>query len=155
MTERKSNNRARAIELLLFNTGVVYRTLRWQAGWHGIRWSGSMALKLLQAAGPLSQKQLADLEQVRPATMSVLVKNLLAEGLVAREPDPNDKRAVKISITAAGNKRLARDGAVLVDALQELLESLDAAALADLVKGEEQLQQALRRAIRKKWHDQR
>ncbi|MDN5924607.1 MAG: MarR family transcriptional regulator [Xanthomonadales bacterium] len=151
MTARKSDNSARAIELLLFNVGTVYRTLRWQAGKHGIRWSAIMALKLLQGVGPLSQKDLADLEQVSPATMSVLVKDLLTAGLVARTPDPNDKRAVKISITAAGDKRLARDGAVLVDALRKLLEPMNATALADLVKGEEQLQEALHVAIAQKW----
>lgn len=79
--------------------------------------------------------------------MSVLVKELLAEGLVTREPDAQDRRAVKVGITAAGAERLKRDGARLAQTLETLLEPMDDDALADLVKGEAQLERALQHQL--------
>lgn len=139
-----SSDRPHAAELLLFNTGALYRLLRRQAQEAGIRWSGLMALKDLVALGPLSQRELADLERVRPATLSLLVRELLVEGLVSQEADKNDRRAVRIRITASGRDRLERDAARLAQVLEKTLGPLDEAALSDLVRGEEHLAGLLR-----------
>lgn len=139
-----ASNRAYAAELLLFNTGALYRLLRRQAQETGIRWSGLMVLKDLATLGPLSQRELADLEQVRPATLSLLVRELLAEGLVSQETNESDRRAVRVAITAAGRDRLERDAARLAQVLEKELGSLDEAALAEIVQGEEHLAGLLR-----------
>lgn len=137
-------DQADAAELLLFNTGALYRLLRREAQQTGIRWSGLMVLKDLATLGPLSQRELAHLEQVRPATLSLLARELLAEELVSREVDAGDRRAVSVSITADGRNRLERDAARLAQVLEKALGSLDEAALAELVRGEEHLAGLLR-----------
>lgn len=137
-------NRARTAELLLFNIGNLYRLLRAQTRQAGIRWSGLMVLKDLEVLGPLSQRELADLEQVCPATLSLLVRELLTEGLVSRETDTSDRRAVRIRITAAGKDRLESDATHLAQILDKALGPLDEAALAELVRGEEHLARLLR-----------
>ena len=48
------------------------------------------ALSVLVFAGPKRIGELARLEQVEPPTMTRLVDGLVRDGLVAREPDPDD-----------------------------------------------------------------
>ena len=60
------------------------------------------ALSVLTFGGPQSLKRLAGAEQVTPATMSKLVSDLEAEGLVAKRTDREDKRGLRIEVTAKG-----------------------------------------------------
>jgi DNA-binding MarR family transcriptional regulator len=60
------------------------------------------ALSVLTFGGAIGLSALARAEQVTPATMSKLVSDLEAEGLVAKRPDREDKRGVRIEVTARG-----------------------------------------------------
>jgi DNA-binding MarR family transcriptional regulator len=60
------------------------------------------ALSVLVFGGPQSLTDLAAAEQVRAPTMSRLVAELEADGLVRKSVDAKDKRAVKIATTAKG-----------------------------------------------------
>lgn len=67
------------------------------------------ALSVLVFGGPLPLTALAEAEQVRPPTMSRLVKQLESEGLVERRADPADRRVQRVKATAKG-RRLLREG---------------------------------------------
>ena len=60
------------------------------------------ALSVLVYRGPSSLKDLARAEQVTAPTMSKLVADLEAEGLAAKRADRDDKRGVRIEVTARG-----------------------------------------------------
>lgn len=60
------------------------------------------ALSVLTFGGPTSLSGLARAEQVTPATMSKLVSDLEAAGLVAKRADRDDKRGVRIEVTSKG-----------------------------------------------------
>ena len=60
------------------------------------------ALSVLVFAGPMSLTQLARAEQVTAPTMSKLVADLQGEGLAAKRADREDKRGVRIEVTAKG-----------------------------------------------------
>jgi DNA-binding MarR family transcriptional regulator len=60
------------------------------------------ALSVLVFGGAQSLSSLARAEQVTPATMSKLVSELEALGLVAKRVDREDKRGVRIEVTAKG-----------------------------------------------------
>jgi DNA-binding MarR family transcriptional regulator len=60
------------------------------------------ALSVIVFAGPLSLKALAAQEQVRPASMSRTVDGLSDQGLVVRERNPDDRRAVRLVATQKG-----------------------------------------------------
>ncbi|TFV67007.1 UNVERIFIED_ORG: MarR family transcriptional regulator [Bacillus sp. AZ43] len=62
--------------------------------------------------GPLSVKRLSELLQLDPGTLSPLVKRLEAGGLVRRERDPRDERALAISLTDAGRALRERAEAI-------------------------------------------
>jgi DNA-binding MarR family transcriptional regulator len=60
------------------------------------------ALSVLVFGGASNLKDLARAEQVTPPTMSKLVADLEAEGLAAKRVDRDDKRGVRIEVTAKG-----------------------------------------------------
>lgn len=84
------------------------------------------ALSVLVFAGPRSLSELAAAEQVRPPTMSRIVDALAAAALVNREPDPQDRRGVRITATETGRALLLAGRARRVAALQARLATLTA-----------------------------
>lgn len=60
----------------------------------------------LEENGALRQKDLAERARVEQSTMAALLSRMERDGLIAREPDPNDKRASLISLTAKAKTRL-------------------------------------------------
>jgi len=80
------------------------------------------ALSVLVFAGPQSLTALAVAEQVKPPTMSQLVRELERQGLAVRTPV--DRRSIRISVTEKGRRLLeagrTRRLARLAGALAEL-----------------------------------
>src|SRR5690606_39864010 len=60
------------------------------------------ALSVLVFGGPRTIGEHAAAEQVRPPTISRLVRDLERDGLVERETDPRDARLQRVRATAAG-----------------------------------------------------
>jgi DNA-binding MarR family transcriptional regulator len=61
---------------------------------------------LADDGAPMRMNDLGALALVSKPRLSVYVRDLEAEGLVARRPDPTDGRATLVVITAAGRQRL-------------------------------------------------
>jgi DNA-binding MarR family transcriptional regulator len=81
----------------------------------------------LDREGAASVSDLAQALRVRPQSMAQTVGDLEAEGMVERNPDPDDRRRALVSLTAAGQARIEADRAAregwLVKALEELPEA--------------------------------
>ena len=101
------------------------------------------ALSVLVFAGPKRIGELARLEQVEPPTMTKLVDALVRDGLVVREPDPDDARAVQVRATPTGASTLRRGRARRVQTLRARLATLSPAELAALGEGVEVLERIL------------
>jgi DNA-binding MarR family transcriptional regulator len=65
-----------------------------------------MALGRLERDGVQSVADMARSERVRPQSMAQTVEQLERDGLVAREPDPDDGRRALVRITHAGDDAL-------------------------------------------------
>lgn len=65
------------------------------------------ALSVVVFGGPVTLGQLARAERVTPPTMSRIVDALVAAGLVARRPDPRDRRVAWIRPTRAGRRLMS------------------------------------------------
>ncbi|HEY8600987.1 MAG TPA: MarR family transcriptional regulator [Thermomicrobiales bacterium] len=87
----------------------LLRRLRREDDASGLSAPRLSALSVIVFGGPLSLGALAAAEQVRPPTMTRLVAALEAAGLVTREADPGDGRAILIRATSAG-QRLLQEG---------------------------------------------
>jgi DNA-binding MarR family transcriptional regulator len=101
------------------------------------------ALSVLVFAGPKRIGELARLEQVEPPTMTKLVDALVRDGLVVREPDPDDARAVQVRATPTGARTLRRGRARRVETLRARLATLSPAELAALGEGVDVLERIL------------
>lgn len=91
--------------------------------------------------------ELAVVEHVNPTMLSRIVGALVDEGLLRRTPDPDDRRAGMVEVTAAGRRthdRLrAERGKVLADGLAELSPA-DRAVVEAALPALEALVEALR-----------
>jgi DNA-binding MarR family transcriptional regulator len=81
------------------NVVAVYRPLLEPLG---LTHPQYLVMLALWQHGQLSVKDLSRLLQLDPGTLSPLVKRLEGAGLVRRERDPRDERALAISLTDAG-----------------------------------------------------
>jgi DNA-binding MarR family transcriptional regulator len=82
------------------------------------------ALSVVVFAGPLTVGELPAAEQVRSPTMTRLVDGLQREGLVTREPNPQDARSVLVRATQTGWLVLSRGRAARVGDLAARLATL-------------------------------
>jgi DNA-binding MarR family transcriptional regulator len=89
--------------------------------------SASSTLVTLNDRGPLRITALAETEGVTQPSMTELVNRLQRDGLVVRERDPLDSRAVTVAVTPAGKALVAHRRRERADKLADLVGTLDAA----------------------------
>jgi DNA-binding MarR family transcriptional regulator len=117
---------AAALADWLHSTAIhLLRRLRRTDPMTGVSAAQLSALSVLMA-GPRTLGQLAAIEQVRPPTMSRLVRELEAAGLVTRSRDDADARIVWVRWTPAGERVLSLGRELRIDALQRQIEALPA-----------------------------
>ena len=93
--------------------------------------------RLMQTGGILPLGQLADRLACVKSNVTQLVDRLEADGLVTREPDPNDRRSRLAVITDAGRQAYEKGAGIRCDAERQLFGALtsdDAARLADIIE---------------------
>lgn len=106
-SQAPSSKRLEAIADRLHSSAIhLLRRLRGEDEGSGLSAPRLSALSVIVFAGPITMGDLAAAEQVRPATISRLVKDLETEGLVRRSADPADERIQRVSATARGRRLL-------------------------------------------------
>jgi DNA-binding MarR family transcriptional regulator len=110
----------------------------------GLSPARASALSVLVFGGPRSLTALAQAERVTPATMSRLVRALEAEGLVRRERDAADGRAVLLEATATGRRILERGRTSRLDLLEAMLAEATGAEVEAVHTAAEVVERALR-----------
>lgn len=109
---------------------------------HGLEtWEFDVLAALRRAGVPyaLSPGRLGTQTLVTSGTMTNRIDRLEARGLVRREPDPDDRRGVRVVLTAAGRSQ--------VDAALQDLVAREHALLSTLDPGEQDALAALLRSL--------
>jgi DNA-binding MarR family transcriptional regulator len=101
-------------------------------------------LKMVQRNAAVSLGDLADANGVSAPAMSKLVDGLVEARLLDREPAADDRRRLKLTVTAAGRRKLDVVGDRLKAGLSGLLSTLPADELATLERALAHVNQALR-----------
>lgn len=94
-------------------------------------------LEVLDASEPVAMGEIARQSLIEAPTLTKIIDRMVAEGLVYRAPDPNDRRRVLILTAPAGKalfKRLRGISTAQQQRIVERLESGKAAALRSLLK---------------------
>ena len=82
-------------------------------------------LRTLAENGPMGGRELAELLQIRPASLSDLVRKAEGNGFVARAKDPQDGRRMLFSLTEAGRVRVAEKQQAYDQRLDRIFSALD------------------------------
>jgi hypothetical protein len=96
-------------------------------------WAQARLLGTIEDCGTARISDLAELDHCSQPTMTTQVHRLEEAGLVVRAPDPDDARAVRISITEKGSQVLTRvrtDRAAVIDPRIKVLSQQDRDALS-------------------------
>jgi DNA-binding MarR family transcriptional regulator len=110
---------------------------------HDLSWGEWKVLGLLRHCGPpyrCSPGYLAEHTELSSGAMTARLDGLESAGLIARLPDPNDRRGVQVELTKAGHALYEQ-----TTSTQAAKESLIASALTEREK--EQLNTLLRRLM--------
>jgi DNA-binding MarR family transcriptional regulator len=78
-------------------------------------------------AGPVRAGGLASLARLSPSAITETVEGLERDGLVRRETDPEDRRAVRVALTPDGRRQLQRFETGCALAIADRLEPLTTA----------------------------
>jgi len=96
-----------------------------------------LALKYMSEAGPVRMKDIASFLSITPASATSLVDGLAKAGLLARTADRNDRRIVRLRVTATGRKRLDATDTQAKRELKRVFQKLDdtdRASLCDVLE---------------------
>lgn len=96
----------------------------------GISKPALVTLVALAAEGPLRQARLSARTGIDQATLVGILNDLGERGLARRAPDPSDRRAHAVSVTAKGNRLLER--AAVLAAGDDFFDALTARERATL-----------------------
>jgi DNA-binding MarR family transcriptional regulator len=102
------------------------------------------ALSVLVFAGPKTLGELAAAEQVTPPSMTRIVRNLEADGLVLRETDPDDRRVTRVRPTERAREILIEGRRRRIADLAERLAALGDEDLETLGRAAELIETVLR-----------
>lgn len=99
----------------------------------GFGMSQMPVLQALDQRGALSQKDLAQLAKVEQPTMAEMLARMERDGVVERQPNPNDGRGSLISLTRRARQRLAKGRDALMQGESEAVVDLTATEKKTLI----------------------
>jgi DNA-binding MarR family transcriptional regulator len=85
------------------------------------------------ASGPLRMAAIADRFAVVPRTVTDIVDGAEAAGVVARRPDPDDRRSTLVELTPAGRLLLGRLDAIRCESAAEVFGVLSETQRTELL----------------------
>ncbi len=115
------------VGLLIFR---LARASAWRLGRSltdsGLRWPEFAVLHHLDAEGPIAQRELALALRIQPSNLVALLDHLQERGLLARAPDPADRRRHRVELTVGGRRAVKRAREATRRAEGEMLGPLSA-----------------------------
>ncbi len=95
----------------------------------------------------LNQSELAELLDLQPITLTRLLDKLCDSGLIERRPDPGDRRAKRLFLTAAARPVLERLSVLGEETMANTLEGVDRESVEQMVSKLAVVKDNLRRLI--------
>jgi DNA-binding MarR family transcriptional regulator len=142
----KGNNSTDELADRLHSQAIhLLRRLRREDARGGLTGPRLSALSVIVFGGPITLGDLAAAEQVKPPTMTRLVRALESDGLVRREKDPADGRIVRLRATSNGQELLGEGRARRVRRLATVLDELAPAERDAMKKASEILARVVAR----------
>jgi DNA-binding MarR family transcriptional regulator len=122
---------------LRHGVGLLARRLRREGAAPGPGQPQVSALTAIERHGTMTMGALSSHEQVQPPTMTKIVAGLVEDGLVARAPDPLDRRIAWLTVTQEGRRLLSRRRRNMDSFLMKRLRALPPEDVATLQRAAE------------------
>jgi DNA-binding MarR family transcriptional regulator len=113
---------------------------RRRRAWKQLTFQQYNVLRIIHAEGPIPQAEIARRLLVSAPVVTRLAGSLVEAGLVDRGRDPNDRRTVRLALTAAGRRQTAAMRRDLMVAAAELIEPLPEERRAAVASALDELQ---------------
>lgn len=134
-----------------FSINDVARMLRtyadYRAAQFGITRAQWVVLVRLDRFEGLKQSELADMLDLQPITLTRLLDRLCRSGLIERRPDPNDRRANRLYLTASARPLLERLGDLGDELMATALAGVERESIERTVAQLATVKENLRQAI--------
>jgi len=134
-----------------FSLNDVARMLRTyadhKAGQFGITRAQWVVLVRLDRFEGLKQSELADMLDLQPITLTRLLDRLCRCGLIERRPDPNDRRANRLYLTASARPLLKQLGDLGDELMSTALAGVERESVERMVAQLAIVKENLRQAI--------
>jgi DNA-binding MarR family transcriptional regulator len=89
--------------------------------WTELTYQQYNVLRMIDTMGPQAQADVARRLMVTAPVVTRLASTLADAGLVVRQDDPNDRRAVLLALTVSGRRRVRAMRRDLIEAAREIL----------------------------------
>ena len=99
----------------------------------GIHFGQARILVALLKQGPLTQVSIGRGLNIRPATVTNMVKKMEAVGLIDRQRDANDDRIINVTLTSKGKEAANFAVSVMAQVEKEIRRELTTKEAADLL----------------------
>ena len=148
-TELNRSERAEFDRLLDEFDALVFRIGRLMASRHGNDAGGGltppqfMLLRMLDLDGPARASSIAAALGVKSPAVSMLMQGLEERGLIAREHDAGDRRAINVSLTDAGRTLVQQAEDARRHLMRRYTSSLTLDELRDLIRIQTKLADAM------------
>ena len=149
MTSQSISEQAERISFLL---GEVQRRLfsgahkKLKPHWPDVTMRQARLLRLLGRHESMTMKELAQMADISTPTATGLVDRTVENGLVVREGDPNDRRVVRVKLTAKARDLRARFRRLRMEKIDRVLSQLSPADRKKLADAFETIDQMLAKA---------
>jgi DNA-binding MarR family transcriptional regulator len=91
---------------------------------HGLPPGQALCLRILAAHEGATQREIGDLLQVSPPTVTSMLKRMEAHGLVARDADPADRRVTRVRLAPRGDELERSLRGILAGRVDAILDAM-------------------------------
>jgi len=134
-SDRAARDGFHAVEALRQLVRLLHDSGRMAQGQTGISGAQLFVLRVLAEHPGLSINELAERTMTHQSSVSVVVSRLVAKGLVARAPSPDDRRRQLVTLTVRGRTLYRRSPPVAQERIVAAVRKLSPAARQGLAGG--------------------
>ncbi|OPY35905.1 MAG: DNA-binding transcriptional repressor MarR [Methanoregula sp. PtaU1.Bin051] len=120
-----------------------HKILKQSHGITGIQGAQFRLLHILSQNGTQRMSEIGRRLYISKPYMTALVDSLIRDGFVRRQPDPKDRRVIRIAITGKGQLRLSTMAALIKENIGHDLSSLETSDLEILCRALQDLRTVL------------
>lgn len=144
-------SRKREFAFILNDVARLLRTYaNHKAAQFGITRAQWAVLVRLDRSEGLNQSELAEMLDLQPITLTRLLDKLCDSGLIERRPDPADRRAKRLFLTAAARPLLERLSALGEETMTNALAGVDSDSIEGMIAELAVVKENLRRLIQQR-----